>query len=76
VPFGVPNLGRGAAVSGLPGLCLAKEIKNQETEMSKSIKAFVAVGLIALVAACGQQEEETVMVEPEPIVMEPVSDKM
>lgn len=43
--------------------------------MSKSIKAILAVGLVALVAACGQQEEEVVMVEPEPIMAEPTMSK-
>ena len=32
--------------------------------MSKSIKALVALGFVAIVAACGQQEEEVVIVEP------------
>lgn len=41
--------------------------------MSKSIKFFAAAGLIAAVAACssGQTEEEFVVVEPEPISVEP-----
>ena len=43
----------------------------QETEMSKSIKLFAMVGLLAAVAACAQQEEEFVVVEPEPISTEP-----
>ena len=42
--------------------------------MSKSIKAVLAVGLIALIAACAQQEEEVVFVE-EPVMAEPVSNK-
>ena len=42
--------------------------------MSKSITALVALGLLTLVAAC-QQEEEVIMVEPEPIVEEPVMSK-
>ena len=40
--------------------------------MSKSIKFLAAVGLLAAVAACAQQEEEYVVVEPEPISVEPV----
>jgi hypothetical protein len=33
--------------------------------MSKSIKALAAIGFVAIVAACGgQQEEEVVIVEP------------
>ena len=40
--------------------------------MSKSIKLLAAVGLLAAVAACAQQEEEFVVVEPEPISVEPV----
>ena len=39
--------------------------------MSKSIKLLAAVGLLAAVAACAQQEEEFVVVEPEPISVEP-----
>ncbi len=40
--------------------------------MSKTIKSILAVGLIGLVAACAQQaEEEFVVVDPEPISMEP-----
>ena len=42
--------------------------------MSNSIKSLLALGLVAMVAACGQQqEEEFVVVEPEPISIEPVS---
>lgn len=41
--------------------------------MSNSIKAVLAIGLVAVVAACAQQqEEEFVMVDPEPISTEPV----
>ena len=40
--------------------------------MSKSIKWVVALGLVTLVAACaGQQEEEVIIVEPEPVTTEP-----
>ncbi|WP_204113839.1 hypothetical protein [Shimia biformata] len=40
--------------------------------MSKSIK-FLAIGLVALVAACANEEpvEEYVVVDPEPISVEP-----
>ena len=38
--------------------------------MSKSIKLLAMVGLLAGLAACGQ-EEEFVVVEPEPISVEP-----
>lgn len=42
--------------------------------MSKSIKAIVALSFVAIVAACGgQQEEEVVIVEP--VTAEPVSGK-
>lgn len=42
--------------------------------MSNSFKSLLALGLVAFVAACGgQQEEEFVVVEPEPITTEPVS---
>lgn len=41
--------------------------------MSKSSKSLVALGLVVLVAACGgqTQEEEYVVVEPEPVSVEP-----
>ena len=40
--------------------------------MSKSIKTFGLVGLMVLAAACArQQEEEFVVVDPEPISVEP-----
>jgi len=41
--------------------------------MSKNIKVLGMVSLMVLVAACGNQEEEFVVVEPEPISTEPVS---
>ena len=41
--------------------------------MSNSIKSVLALSLVALVAACGgQQAEDYVGVEPEPISVEPV----
>lgn len=40
--------------------------------MSKSIKLITLAGLLAAVAACAQQEEEFVVVEPEPVSQEPV----
>lgn len=41
--------------------------------MSKSIKLLSMVGFVAIVAACGNgREEEFVIVEPEPISVEPV----
>ena len=41
--------------------------------MSKSIKLLAMLGLVAGVAACGgTQEEEFVVVDPEPISVEPV----
>lgn len=40
--------------------------------MSKSLKFLAAIGLMAAVAACAQQEEEFVVVDPEPISTEPV----
>ncbi|MBT8155553.1 hypothetical protein KMP13_17105 [Epibacterium ulvae] len=39
--------------------------------MSKSIKLFAVVGVLAAVAACGNRQEEFVVVEPEPISQEP-----
>ncbi|MEL6463915.1 MAG: hypothetical protein AAFQ58_03010 [Pseudomonadota bacterium] len=42
--------------------------------MSKNIKVLGMVSLMVLVAACGNNnEEEFVVVEPEPISQEPVS---
>lgn len=40
--------------------------------MSNSIKGLMALALVAFVAACAQQEEEFVVVDPEPISTEPV----
>ena len=42
--------------------------------MSNAIKSILALGLVAGLAACGQQqqEEEFVIVDPEPISVEPV----
>ena len=42
--------------------------------MSKSIKLMAMFGMVAAVAACtsGQSEEEYVVVDPEPISVEPV----
>lgn len=41
--------------------------------MSKSIKFLAAIGFVATIAACtsGQSDEEFVVVEPEPISVEP-----
>lgn len=41
--------------------------------MSKSLKVLAALGLMVVVAACAreQQTEEFVVVEPEPISVEP-----
>ncbi|MFW6300731.1 MAG: hypothetical protein ACOC20_07405 [Oceanicaulis sp.] len=42
--------------------------------MSKSIKLLAMLGFVGAVAACAQQEEEEfVVVEPEPITTEPES---
>lgn len=43
--------------------------------MSRTIKTVVAMSLIALAAACAQQEEEPVYIE-EPVMAEPTSNKM
>lgn len=40
--------------------------------MSKSIKLLAMVGFVATVAACGNKQEEFVVVDPEPISVEPV----
>lgn len=42
--------------------------------MSKSIKVVTVLGLVLLAAACAQQEE-VVVVEPEPVMAEPVTSK-
>ena len=41
--------------------------------MSKTIKSILVLGFVGVVAACGQQQqqEEFVVVEPEPISVEP-----
>ncbi|MEM8776349.1 MAG: hypothetical protein AAGF53_15035 [Pseudomonadota bacterium] len=39
--------------------------------MSNSLKSLIALGLVVMVAACAQQEEEFVVVDPEPISEEP-----
>lgn len=43
--------------------------------MSKSIKALTLIGLVALAAACAQQDDEVVIMEPAPIMAEPVTGK-
>ncbi|WP_264464703.1 hypothetical protein [Kangsaoukella pontilimi] len=43
--------------------------------MSTTIKSLIALSLLTLVTACAQQEE-VVVVEPEPIMAEPTMDKM
>lgn len=40
--------------------------------MSKSIKLLATLGFVAFVAACANEQEEYVVVEPEPITTEPV----
>lgn len=40
--------------------------------MSKVVKSMLALSLAVFVAACAQQEEEYVVVDPEPISTEPV----
>jgi hypothetical protein len=40
--------------------------------MSKTSKIVMALGLVVFAAACAHQQEEVVVVEPEPITMEPV----
>ncbi len=40
--------------------------------MSKSVKFIAMFGFVAALAACAQQEEEFVVVEPEPVTVEPV----
>ena len=43
--------------------------------MSTTLKSLLALGLLTVVAACAQQEE-VVVVEPEPIIEEPTMEKM
>lgn len=46
--------------------------QRQEIYMSSTIRSVCALCLVVLVAACGNnQEEEFVVVEPEPISVEP-----
>ncbi|MFK7752922.1 MAG: hypothetical protein AB8B51_10255 [Sedimentitalea sp.] len=40
--------------------------------MSNSIKIVALLGFVAAVAACGNRQEEFVVVDPEPISQEPV----
>ena len=40
--------------------------------MSKAYKSILALGLAVFVTACAQQEEEYVVIDPEPITTEPV----
>lgn len=40
--------------------------------MSKSIKILAVLGLAVFISACAADEEEFVVVEPEPISAEPV----
>jgi len=48
----------------------------KESRMSKSLKALIALGLVAIVAACSSgTQEEIVIVEPTPLEAEPVSGK-
>ena len=65
-----PYLGTGA--DGAINAAFVRS-RRQETLMSKSIKSILAIGLVAFVAACAQQqqaEEEFVVVEP--VSQEPV----
>lgn len=43
--------------------------------MSKSIKAIIALGFVAIVAACGGRSEEQEVVIIEPVQTEPVFNK-
>lgn len=40
--------------------------------MSKTFKICALLGFVAVVAACGNRQEEFVVVDPEPISQEPV----
>lgn len=40
--------------------------------MSRNVRSVLALGLVVFVAACAQQEEDYVVVAPEPISSEPV----
>jgi len=55
----------------MPSRDSCQKNERQEYYMSNTIKSVIAIGLAAFVAACAQQqEEEFVVVEPEPIVEE------
>lgn len=43
--------------------------------MSNTIKSILAIGLVAIVAACGQQQAEEEFVVVEPVQAEPVTTK-
>ena len=56
----------------LAGQRLPWQVGIQEKPMSKSIKVLALLGLVGLAAACGRNnEEEFVVVDPEPISQEP-----
>ncbi len=43
--------------------------------MSQSIKIVVLFGLVAVSAACARKHEETMVMQPAPIMAEPVTTK-
>lgn len=56
--------------------CIGPPHLIKESRMSKSLKALIAVGLVAIVAACSSgTQEEIIIVEPAPLEAEPVSGK-
>jgi len=47
----------------------------EETKVSKNIKVFLAMGVVAINASCGAREPETVA-DPEPVMAEPIMEKL
>ena len=60
------SFGPGRRFHGDPGAQ-----QKEDYAMSNSLKALIALSFVGFLSACGQQEEEVVYVEPEPISEEP-----
>jgi hypothetical protein len=64
-------LAQSAGFGIVPGRAINRRYERQEFYMSRTLKSVLALGFIAVVAACAQPaEEEFVVVEP--ITTEPV----
>jgi len=62
-------------VGGFAISSLRAPVPRKETKVSKNIKAFMAMGFLAVISACGVRDPESVA-EPEPIMAEPVMEKL